>query len=79
MDIRMLKNKFVFFFIFIFCFGLVGICFGMIFVVLLVCDKNFIKDEIVIIIVLVSGFEFIFWIVLGFVVDMNIVERYCIV
>lgn len=79
MDIRMLKNKLVLLFTFIFCFGSVGTCLGMIFVAPLARDKNLTKDEIAITTALVSGSEFIFRIVLGFVADMNIVERYRIV
>lgn len=79
MDIRMLKNKLVLLFTFVFCLGSVGTCLGVIFVAPLARDKNLTKDEIAITTALVSGSEFIFRIVLGFVADMNIVERYRIV
>lgn len=79
MDIRMLKNKVVLLFTFIFCLGSVGTCLGVIFVAPLARDKNLTKDEIAITTALVSGSEFIFRIVLGIIADLNLIERYRIV
>ena len=79
MDVRLLKNKLVLLFTMVYCLGSVGTCLGPIFIAPMARDKNLTNNEIAITVALVGGSEFVFRIILGFVADLNFIERFRIV
>nr|XP_022342228.1 monocarboxylate transporter 12-like isoform X2 [Crassostrea virginica] len=76
MDVRMLRRKLVLLFTIVFCLGSIGTGLGAIFIAPMARDKNLTKDEIAITAALISGSEFVFRIITGFIADLNLVERY---
>ena len=79
MDVRLLRNKLVLLFTMVYCLGSVGTCLGVVFIPPMARDKNLTNDEIAITVALVGGTEFVFRIILGFVADLNFIERFRIV